>query len=128
MECTNDSNVSPPHILSQFLESSQFHFGSLHSTNKQKMSSRISLTVAALALFALTDVPSVHARVGTESVSKNHPMLRRELSSLKIPDVIDKDLVNSVDLDVVQIPKWSEVELGLGLPPASQSNTSKDGH
>ena len=90
------------------------------------MSSRISLTLASLALLALTDFPSVHARVGTESVSKSHPMLRRELSSIKIPEIIDKDLVNSVDLDVVKIPKWSEVELGLGLPPASPGKTSKD--
>lgn len=87
------------------------------------MSSRISLTLASLALLALADVPSVLARVGTETVSKSHPMLRRELSSVKIPDVVDKELVNSVDLDVIQIPKWSEVDIPGLLQP---SNTSKD--
>lgn len=80
------------------------------------MSSRISLTLA-LALLALTDVPSVLAK------SNGHSMLRRELSSVKIPEV-DEALRNSVDLDIVQIPKWSEVKLG--LYPTSPSNTSND--
>mmetsp|Transcript_29016 Transcript_29016/g.45661 ORF Transcript_29016/g.45661 Transcript_29016/m.45661 type:complete len:94 (+) Transcript_29016:91-372(+) len=91
------------------------------------MSSRISVT-AALALLALTDVPSVLARVGTESVSKSndHSMLRRELASVKLP-YVDKELVNSVDPDVVQLPKWSDVEIRfLSTASPSPSNASKD--
>ncbi len=103
----------------------QYHNSSQFLLRRKNMSSRISVT-AVLALLALTDVPSVLARVGTESVSKSndHSMLRRELASVKLP-YVDRELVNSVDPDVVQLPKWSDVDIPF-LSTASPSNASKD--
>ena len=88
--------------------------------------SRISISLATLALLALAGTPSVVARVGGETVSKplNHSMLRRELQSTKLP-LADKSIVEKAKLELVQIPKWDDVEIPF-MSLGSPQDASKD--
>eukprot|EP00984_Skeletonema_dohrnii_P023345 scaffold12431_cov137-Skeletonema_dohrnii-CCMP3373.AAC.1 len=85
------------------------------------MSSRIISLTLALALL----VPSVHARVGTGTVPQSqddHSLLRRRLDGAELP-LADKSIVNGANIDVVQLPKWNDVETPF-MSMASPSDTS----
>ena len=88
--------------------------------------SRISITLAALTLLALSGTPSVVARVGSETVSQplNHSLLRRQLQSTQLP-LADKNIVEKAKLELVQIPKWDDTEIpfmSMGSPASKDEN------
>jgi hypothetical protein len=65
-----------------------------------------SRTLTLVALLALTDIPSVLARVGDKNQSHSHSMLRRNNAELPLADA---KFVKESHLEVVQIPKWNEI-------------------